>query len=158
MRALLLFLSVLCLSLLSHVAAADSRAGHCMTAHTGGGAALGHGTARVIAKAMANEAVRAAVSIKARVATIDAEEIVAPGDDGVRDEVAEAEDDPGYCDIWEADLLDPPDVLDELEESIAFFDVPPFRLRFHSGSVPPLLSALVTTPFSAFFKPPISLV
>jgi hypothetical protein len=156
MRALLLFLSVLCLSLLSHVAAADSRAGHCMTSHTEGGAAFGHGTARVIAKATANEAVAAAAT-KARVAAVDADEIVAPGDDGIRDEVAEAEDDPGYCDIWEADLLDPPDVLDELEESIAFFDVPPFRLRFHSGSVPPLLSALVTTPFSAFFKPPISL-
>ncbi|MGT2492861.1 hypothetical protein ACU4GD_26055 [Cupriavidus basilensis] len=64
----------------------------------------------------------------------DLERVVAPGDDGLPGESAAellAEDDnpPGYCEIWSADLLDPLDMLDEIEESSALFRCRPYASR-----------------------------
>ncbi|WP_244259059.1 cobalt-zinc-cadmium resistance protein [Cupriavidus gilardii] len=101
----------------------------------------------------------AAVAARAVSSDEGGSRIVAPGDDGIHadDDVVEAASHPGYCNIWSADLLDPPDVLDEIEESSALFALPTAPLELPSGDVsaprhgraPPLPAAL--------FKPPIVL-
>lgn len=148
MRSLLFLLTALCLSLLSFGAAANVHAG---------------GAQPEAARA---EAFAAAVprALDGLDGIADPGRVVAPGDDGLMAEaepetVAVAEDEPpGYCEIWSADLLDPLDLLDEIEESSALFALPAVRV-----SPPPIARA---RPFpappaplpAAFFKPPISLI
>ncbi|KWR75033.1 hypothetical protein [Cupriavidus sp. IDO] len=134
MRFLFLLLTAMCLSLLSFGAAAHAHAGM-----QGNGA-----SARV-----AEVAVLPAVDEMGR--------IIAPGDDGLHDEDAFDEPPPGYCNIWSADLLDPLDLLDEIEESSALFDLPTVRLLLPAGDVAQAPPGRAGPPPSAFFKPPISL-
>jgi hypothetical protein len=63
----------------------------------------------------------------------------------------------GYCNIWSADLFDPLDLLDEIEESSAIFSVPVVALVPPSADIPLRSSAQAMPPASAFYKPPISL-
>ncbi|TWG81777.1 hypothetical protein L602_000400000960 [Cupriavidus gilardii J11] len=148
MRILLLFLFLSCLSTLPLEAAAASRLDLKSTARSS-----------PLVCSMASVAAVATVAVKAVMAEeLDDSRIVAPGDDGLHpdDVVAQAPERPGYCNIWSADLLDPPDVLDEIEESSALFAVPMVRLELpsgdvaqaHLGSMPPVLAAL--------YKPPIT--
>lgn len=153
MRLLLLFLIASCLSLLSFQAAASSRADGRMGNPLRTGALVCSMTS---VAAMATAAVKAAMADSQAFPDEDEAGIVAPGDDGLEAEMAaQAPERPGYCNIWSADLLDPPDVLDEIEESSALFAVPMARLElpsddvteFGHGSAPPLPAAL--------YKPPI---
>ncbi|MGT2432098.1 cobalt-zinc-cadmium resistance protein [Cupriavidus basilensis] len=93
----------------------------------------------------------------------DLERVVAPGDDGLPGESAAellAEDDnpPGYCEIWSADLLDPLDMLDEIEESSALFALPTVRVSLPPNEIAQQLPARPEPLPAAFFKPPISLI
>ncbi|WP_454726890.1 MULTISPECIES: cobalt-zinc-cadmium resistance protein [Cupriavidus] len=146
MRSLLFLLTALCLSLLSFGAAANVHAGSAQP-----------DAARVETFATAMPRGLDGVDGMA-----DLGRVVAPGDDGLMAEAepeAVAEDaPPGYCEIWSADLLDPLDLLDELEESSALFALPAVRV-----SLPPTERArqfpAPPAPLpAAFFKPPISLI
>ncbi|MGY8525571.1 hypothetical protein [Paracidovorax citrulli] len=87
----------------------------------------------------------------------DGSRMEAPGDDGLHPEDAVEPTPRGYCNIWSADLLDPPDVLDEIEESGALIALPPLRFPWLEsdiaqgghGRAPPLPDAV--------YKPPILL-
>ncbi|AJG24226.1 hypothetical protein RR42_s2644 [Cupriavidus basilensis] len=87
---------------------------------------------------------------------------MAPGDDGLAGEAmaaAAVEDDPpGYCEIWSADLLDPLDMLDEIEESSALFALPTVRVSLPPNEIAQPLPARPDPLPAAFFKPPISLI
>lgn len=64
---------------------------------------------------------------------------------------------PGYCNIWSADLLDPLDLLDELEESSALFDVPTVRVVLPRDTLVEVVRGRASPPPSRFYKPPIRL-
>ncbi|MGO4330074.1 cobalt-zinc-cadmium resistance protein [Cupriavidus sp. 2TAF22] len=146
MRSLLLLLTVLCLSLLSFGA-----------------------TANVRAVGAQPEAVRMELQDAALSRTLDELEdsadlgrVIAPGDDGLTaesepDAVAQ-EDPPGYCEIWSADLLDPLDLLDEIEESSALFALPNVRVSLPPSEIAHRFPAPTAPLPAAFFKPPISLI
>ncbi|WP_420997672.1 cobalt-zinc-cadmium resistance protein [Cupriavidus sp. 30B13] len=150
MRPLLLLLTVFCLSLLSFGAAANVHAGSAQL-EAAGAAARAQAHAQALPRAL-----------DGLDAGADLGRVVAPGDDGLMAEAepdAVAQDDPpGYCEIWSADLLDPLDLLDEIEESSALFALPAVRV-----SLPPTERAQQLPPHpaplpAAFFKPPISLI
>ncbi len=87
---------------------------------------------------------------------------MAPGDDGLVGEAMAAavveDDPPGYCEIWSADLLDPLDLLDEIEESSALFALPTVRVSLPPNEIAQQLPARPHPLPAAFFKPPISLI
>ncbi|CAG9186304.1 auxiliary protein of the heavy metal cation-transporting efflux system HmyCBA [Cupriavidus pampae] len=112
MRFVVYLLAALCLSALSFSAAANVRA-----------------DAPAI-DASAQTAVQADTAMATGFfddADAVAEQIILPGDDPLEvDEVfVDNAPPPGYCNIWSADLLDPLDMLDEIEESSALFLLPP---------------------------------
>ncbi len=148
MRALLPFLIAACLFLLSFGAQASTR--------LDAAAGLGQGQMRV-GPLVCSMAAVAAVAARAVSSDDDGSRIVAPGDDGIHadDDVAEAASHPGYCNIWSADLLDPPDVLDEIEESSALFALPAAPLELPSGDVSPPRHGRAPPLPAALFKPPI---
>ncbi|AQV98473.1 cobalt-zinc-cadmium resistance protein [Cupriavidus necator] len=134
MRLLFLLLTAMCLSLLSFGAATDAR-----TAWSGQpqvGADL--------------------VEMVAAQSVDDLGRIVVPGDDGLHDDDACDDPPPGYCNIWSADLLDPLDLLDEIEESSALIALPPVKLLLPTGDVARHPPGRTAPPPSAFFRPPIS--
>lgn len=148
MRSLLLLITVLCLSALSFGAAANTHAGM---------------------SGLAFDPVRAEflISEPAFSRTLDEldgslERVVAPGDDGLAGEAmaaaAQEDDPPGYCEIWSADLLDPLDMLDEIEESSALFALPTVRVSLPPNEIAQQLPARPDPLPAAFFKPPISLI
>jgi hypothetical protein len=155
MRALALILIALCLSLLSFGAAANSHAER--TGVKKGGMALA-GTddlahlRELLSQPASREALRHAAD-----EDDDAGHVVAPGDDGLQAEDMVQERHPGYCNIWSADLLDPPDVLDELEESMALFALPVVRVALPSGDISSVSPGTAPPALVALFKPPISL-
>ena len=136
MRFLLILLTAMCLSLLSFEAAASLQPGPAQAAATSlaaGEAALG-------------------VDDFGRIAM----DIGATGDSQPADPAC-AEPPPGFCNIWSADLLDPLDVLDEIEESGALFALPPVRLLLPRETVAQAGNGRASPPPSRFFKPPIGL-
>lgn len=133
MRLLFLLLTAMCLSLLSFGAVADARA-----------------------------PLQAQVSVDlADMAGLqsvdDLGRVIVPGDDGLHDDDICDDPPPGYCNIWSADLLDPLDLLDEIEESSALFALPPVQLMLPSGDIAQSPRGRADPPPSAFFRPPISL-
>lgn len=141
MRILFLLLTALSLSLLSLGMAVDARAGTLGAAVTADAASLD---------------LSAAASGDFDLAGAFEEGIViAPGDDGVLAEEVVEEGHPGYCNIWSADLLDPPDVLDELEESSALFVLPVIRPMLPAGDITLVRTAQIAPPPATLFKPPI---
>lgn len=148
MRAFLPFLIAACLFLLSFGAQASTR--------PDAAAGLGPGQIRV-GPLVCSMAAVAAVAASAVSSDEDGSRIVAPGDDGIHadDDLVEAASHPGYCNIWSADLLDPPDVLDEIEESSALFALPTAPLELPSGDVSPPRHGRAPPLPAALFKPPI---
>ncbi len=153
MRFLFLLLTALCLSAVSFGASASTRVG--LPVETG---------VRIVAAMTA--ALSAPVEAQAQVvppdysvipAVDDLGQIIAPGDDGLLAEDAADEAPPGYCNIWSADLLDPLDLLDEIEESSALFDLPIARLVLPTKEVVHISPGRLALPATAVFKPPISL-
>jgi hypothetical protein len=143
MRFLFLLLTAMCLSLLSLGAAAHAYAGL-------------QGNAAVLAAQAA--AVPDKVTEVAALPSVDEMgRVIAPGDDGLHDEDAIDDPPPGYCNIWSADLLDPLDLLDEIEESSALFDLPTVKLLLPADDIRQAPSGRTAPPPTAFFKPPISL-
>ncbi len=153
MRALAHIFIALCLSLLSFGAAANAHADRTGAKKAGmtlaGTDDLAH-LRELLAQSAGREAVRQAPDE-------DAGQVVAPGDDGLQADDIVQERHPGYCNIWSADLLDPPDVLDELEESMALFALPAVRVTLPSGDISPVSPGAAPPALVALFKPPISL-
>lgn len=60
----------------------------------------------------------------------DLAQLVLPGDPdfGADDEIVDDGPPPGYCNIWSADLLDPLDLYDAVDETSALFVLPDFKL------------------------------
>ncbi|SPK74418.1 putative auxiliary protein (CusF homolog) of the copper-transporting efflux system CusCFBA (plasmid) [Cupriavidus taiwanensis] len=135
MRLLFLLLTAMCLSLLSFGAAADARAA--MPGPQQAGVDL--------------------IDMAAAQPIDDLGRIVVPGDDGLHDDDICDDPPPGYCNIWSADLLDPLDLLDEIEESSALIALPPVKLLLPTGDVAPPPPGRADPPPSAFFRPPIAL-
>jgi len=135
MRILFLLLTAMCLSLLS-LGAANAHAGT-------------QGNTAIVSDEVAKVAALPAVDELGR--------LIAPGDDGLHDEDAVDEAPPGYCNIWSADLLDPLDLLDEIEESSALFALPAVRLLLPTYDIWQAPAGRADPPATAFFKPPISL-
>lgn len=131
MRLLFLLLTAMCLSLLSFGAVADARAS-------------------------VQPEVQASTELAALQSVDDLGRIIAPGDDGLSDDDICEDPPPGYCNIWSADLLDPLDLLDEIEESSALIALPPVKLLLPTGDVAQYPPGRAGPPPSAFFRPPIS--
>jgi hypothetical protein len=156
MRALALILIAQCLSLLSFGAAANSHAER-TGANKGGMALAGADDLAYLRELLSQPASRASLRHAAD-EDADAGHVVAPGDDGLQAEDLAQEGHPRYCNIWSADLLDPPDVLDEIEESMALFDLPVVRVPLPSGDISSVSPGAAPPALVALFKPPISLV
>jgi hypothetical protein len=143
MRFLFLLLTAMCLSLLSYGAVGDAHA------------AVQGNIAAVAAQAIT---VPDKVSDVASLPSVDATgRLIVPGDDGLNDDDIVDEPPPGYCNIWSADLLDPLDLLDEIEESSALFDLPTVKLLLPADDIWQAPAGRTAPPATAFFKPPISL-
>jgi len=118
-RFVLFLLTALCLSALSLPAAANVRA------------AAPQAEAAV---AMAEVAEVAEVTNTPDYAVLatgdDLSQIVLPGDPdfGADDDAVDDGPPPGYCNIWSADLLDPLDLFDAVDETSALFVLPTFEL------------------------------
>ena len=124
MRFVLFLLTALCLSALSFSAAANVRSAVPKV---------------VAAKAEAAKVEVAIPDYDARLATgDDLAQLALPGDPDFGDE-AEFDDGPppGYCNIWSADLLDPLDLFDAVDETSALFIFPHSSLRNPSMSCCP---------------------
>ncbi|MFJ4293084.1 cobalt-zinc-cadmium resistance protein [Cupriavidus sp. NPDC089707] len=132
MRLMFLLLTAMCLSLLSFGAVADARAS-------------------------VQPEVQASTELAALQSVDDMGRVIVPGDDGLHDDDICEDPPPGYCNIWSADLLDPLDLLDEIEESSALFALPPVKLLLPIGDVAQHPPGRAEPPPSAFFRPPISL-
>lgn len=157
MRSLLLLLTVLCLSLLSLGAAASAHAGVAGTAFEPGLTDRSDRFDRVILESTFTR------TLDEPDGSAGLDRIVAPGDDGLAGEpaaelLAQDDDPPGYCEIWSADLLDPLDMLDEIEESSALFALPAVRVSLPPNEIAQQLPACPGPLPAAFFKPPISLI
>ena len=86
----------------------------------------------------------------------DLAQLVLPGDPdfGADDDAVDDGPPPGYCNIWSADLLDPLDLFDAVDETSALFVLPNFEL---AQSVSDLFQAPVArTTFESegLFRPP----
>lgn len=92
----------------------------------------------------------------------DLAQIVLPGDpDFGADDADEAVDDeppPGYCNIWSADLLDPLDLFDAVDETSALFVLPQFELAQSVDDLVPVPTARSQFESDGLFRPPNSLV
>lgn len=133
-RSVLFLLTALCLSVLSFQAAAN---------------------ARVAAPQV--EAVRMAADPDyAMLATgDDLSQLVLPGDadDGPDDAIDDGPP-PGYCNIWSADLLDPLDLFDAVDETSALITLPTWRLVESHYSVVQVPVARTTFQSEGQFRPP----
>ncbi|MBY4896108.1 cobalt-zinc-cadmium resistance protein [Cupriavidus sp. AU9028] len=148
MQALWMCLIAICLLSLSSGAAASTRASDTQARELRVGA---------LACTLASVVKTVAPPAKGFAAEDDGTRMEAPGDDGLHPEDLAEPTPRGYCNIWSADLLDPPDVLDEIEESSALIALPPLRFPWLEsdiaqgghGRAPPLPDAV--------YKPPILL-
>ncbi|RZT36412.1 hypothetical protein EV147_3732 [Cupriavidus agavae] len=128
MRFLLFLLTALCLSALSFSAAANVRAG-APAVETADYAMLATGD--------------------------DLSQIVLPGDpDFGEEELADDGPPPGYCNIWSADLLDPLDLFDAVDETSALFVLPSFQLPQSVDDLVQPPTARSTFESEGVFRPP----
>jgi len=139
MRFLLILLTAMCLSLLSFEAAAAVQPGSVQATAT----SLAAGESALLVDDFGRNATE--------IGEIGTTRDSPPAD------TACAEPPPGFCNIWSADLLDPLDVLDEIEESGALFALPPVRLLLPRETVAQAGNGRASPPPSRFFKPPIGL-
>ena len=141
MRFVLFLLTALCLSALSFSAAANVRSAVPKV---------------VAAKAEAAKVEVAIPDYDARLATgDDLAQLALPGDHDFGDE-AEFDDGPppGYCNIWSADLLDPLDLFDAVDETSALFILPAFQLAQSVDVVLPTLTERGKFQSEGQFRPP----
>ncbi|PLP96576.1 auxiliary protein of the heavy metal cation-transporting efflux system HmyCBA [Cupriavidus pauculus] len=90
----------------------------------------------------------------------DLAQLVLPGDPdfGADDEVADDGPPPGYCNIWSADLLDPLDLFDAVDETSALFVLPNFALAQSVSDLFQAPTARTTFESEGLFRPPNLLV
>jgi hypothetical protein len=149
MRSLLLILTALLLSVLSATSGAAVGNAHA-------GVAQGFETERETrSMASAISVLPELDAVEALALPVEPGIVVAPGDDGLLVDEALDAPPPGYCNIWSADLLDPLDVLDELEESSALFALPTVQIPVPAGDISSVPARPVTPQPAALFKPPI---
>jgi len=142
MRFFLFLLTALCLSALSFSAAANVRA-----------AVPQVESAKVAGAAVV---VETAPDYDAMLATgEELTQLVLPGDAdfGADDEFDDGPP-PGYCNIWSADLLDPPDLFDAVDETSAFFVLPEFQVAQSIDTVVPMPTARGKFHSDGLFRPP----
>lgn len=85
----------------------------------------------------------------------DLAQIVLPGDAEDDDEyAADNEPPPGYCNIWSADLLDPLDLFDAVDETSALFVLPTLQLAESHHSVVQEPVARTSFQSGGLFRPP----
>ena len=136
LRSVLFLLTALCLSALSFTAAANVRAD-------------------------APQAERAVQNVDgpdyAMLATgDDLAQLVLPGDPdfGADDAAVDDGPPPGYCNIWSADLLDPLDLFDAVDETSALFVLPNFELAQSVSDLFQAPAARTTFESEGLFRPP----
>lgn len=134
MRFVLFLLTALCLSALSFQAAANARAA----------------APKVPVVAPAAEPDYAMLA-----AGDDLAELVLRGDpeDGSDDQIDDGPP-PGYCNIWSADLLDPLDLFDAVDESSALIVVPQLQLAESRDSAVHVPKARTLFESEGVFRPP----
>ncbi|WP_404995198.1 auxiliary protein of the heavy metal cation-transporting efflux system HmyCBA [Cupriavidus pauculus] len=134
MRFVLFLLTALCLSALSFQAAANARAA----------------APKVPVVAPAAEPDYAMLA-----AGDDLAELVLRGDpeEGPDDQIDD-EPPPGYCNIWSADLLDPLDLFDAVDESSALIVVPQLQLAESRDNAVHVPKARTLFESEGVFRPP----
>lgn len=141
MRFVLFLLTALCLSALSFSAAANVRAG-----------------APQVEAAKVEAARAAAVDVSPDYAMLatgdDLAQIVLPGDADFGDDEFDEGPPPGYCNIWSADLLDPPDLFDAVDETSALFTIPTFEMAQSVDDVVPMPMERSKFQSGGLFRPP----
>lgn len=139
LRFVLFLLTALCLSALSFTAAANVRA-----------------DAQVDAAIEAAAGMTTETPDYAMLATgDDLSQLVLPGDpDYGADDVADDGPPPGYCNIWSADLLDPLDLFDAVDETSALFVLPTFKPGLSVDDLFLAPTARTTFESEGLFRPP----
>jgi len=147
----------MCLSALSFSAAANVRAG----APQAGQAIQ---VADVTQAAQATQAAHGALAADAADAPDyamlatgdDLAQLVLPGDPdfGADDDAVDDGPPPGYCNIWSADLLDPLDLFDAVDETSALFVLPNFELAESVSDRFQAPTARTTFESEGLFRPP----
>lgn len=85
----------------------------------------------------------------------DLSQIVLPGDpDYGADDDADDGPPPGYCNIWSADLLDPLDLFDAVDETSALFVLPTFELGQSVEDLVQVPTARSMFESEGLFRPP----
>ncbi|KAI3591834.1 hypothetical protein D9X30_3119 [Cupriavidus sp. U2] len=86
----------------------------------------------------------------------DLAQLVLPGDPdfGADDEVVDDGPPPGYCNIWSADLLDPLDLFDAVDETSALFVLPNFEPAESVSDRFQAPTARTTFESEGLFRPP----
>ena len=142
----------MCLSALSFTAAANVRAAAPQVERAAQVAAV----AAVAAEAgdVANEADAPDYAMLAT--GDDLAQLVLPGDldFGPDDEAVDDGPPPGYCNIWSADLLDPLDLFDAVDETSALFVLPNFELAQSVSDLFQAPAARTTFESEGLFRPP----
>lgn len=86
----------------------------------------------------------------------DLAQLVLPGDPdfGADEEVVDDGPPPGYCNIWSADLLDPLDLFDAVDETSALFVLPNFEPAESVSDRFQAPTARTTFESEGLFRPP----
>lgn len=86
----------------------------------------------------------------------DLAQLVLPGDPdfGADDEIVDDGPPPGYCNIWSADLLDPLDLFDAVDETSALFVLPNFEPAESVSDRFQAPAARTTFESEGLFRPP----
>jgi len=136
MRFVLFLLTALCLSALSLPAAANVRA------------------AVPQVEAANAVAVDTAPDYAMLATGDDLAQIVLPGDADFGDDEFDDGPPPGYCNIWSADLLDPPDLFDAVDETSALFIIPTLAMAQSVDDVVPVPMERSKFQSGGLFRPP----
>ncbi|MCA3186487.1 MAG: auxiliary protein of the heavy metal cation-transporting efflux system HmyCBA [Cupriavidus sp.] len=139
----------MCLSALSFTAAANVRAAAPQVERAAQVAAVA-----AVAGDVANEADAPDYAMLAT--GDDLAQLVLPGDPdfGPDDEAVDDGPPPGYCNIWSADLLDPLDLFDAVDETSALFVLPNFELAQSVSDLFQAPAARTTFESEGLFRPP----
>jgi hypothetical protein len=84
----------------------------------------------------------------------DLAQMVLPGDADFGDDQFDDGPPPGYCNIWSADLLDPPDLFDAVDETSALFIIPTFAMAQSVDDVVPMPAERGKFQSGGLFRPP----
>jgi hypothetical protein len=149
LRFVLFLLTAMCLSALSFTAAANVRAAAPQVERAAQVAAVA-----AVAGDVANEADAPDYAMLAT--GDDLAQLVLPGDPdfGPDDEAVDDGPPPGYCNIWSADLLDPLDLFDAVDETSALFVLPNFELAQSVSDLFQAPAARTTFESEGLFRPP----